>query len=125
PRLAPLPAEAVAEALDEIAVGRAHWTPQDAARATVAPQLGPEDVRLDPAPPAGGVARRARGTAQDAGRAAVAPRPGPEGVRLDPALPAGELARRVRALSPRPGAALSLGAEKLRTPPASPQPAAA
>ncbi len=78
PRLAALAADAVAEALDEIASGRAHWTPQDVSRATFAPKLGPEDARLDPA------------------------------------LPATELARRVRALSPRPGAALSLGAEKLR-----------
>jgi methionyl-tRNA formyltransferase len=78
PRLAALAADAVAEALDLVARGRAEWTAQAAARATFAPKLGADDVRLDPS------------------------------------LSATELARRVRALSPRPGAALRLGAETLR-----------
>jgi methionyl-tRNA formyltransferase len=77
-RLAGLAADAIAEALDTIAKGDVHWTPQDAALASFAPKLGPEDALLDPA------------------------------------RPAAELARRVRALAPRPGAALQLGAEKLR-----------
>jgi len=77
-RLAALAADAIAEALDAIASDTARWTPQDAARASFAPKLGPADTLLDPC------------------------------------RPAAELARRVRALAPRPGAALQLGAEKLR-----------
>lgn len=67
PRLAALAAEAVAEALDEIAGRRAQWTPQDDAEASFAPKLGPADARLDPLRPAAELARRVR---------ALAPRPG-------------------------------------------------
>jgi methionyl-tRNA formyltransferase len=66
-RLAGLAAEVVAEALDAIAAGSAHWTPQDAARATFAPKLGAAEARLDPRLPAAELARRVR---------ALAPRPG-------------------------------------------------
>jgi methionyl-tRNA formyltransferase len=66
-RLAALAADAIAEAVDAIARGEARFTPQDAARATFAPKLGPEDARLDPARPAAELARRVR---------ALAPRPG-------------------------------------------------
>jgi len=55
-----------------------------------------------------------RWTPQDAALATFAPKLGPADALLDPARPASELARRVRALAPRPGAALQLGAEKLR-----------
>jgi len=66
-RLAGLAAEAMAEALEEIAAGRAHYTPQDDALATLAPKLGPADAALDFAEPAEVLARRVR---------ALAPRPG-------------------------------------------------
>jgi methionyl-tRNA formyltransferase len=66
-RLAGLAAEAMAEALEEIAAGRAHFTPQDDALATLAPKLGPADAALDFAEPAEVLARRVR---------ALAPRPG-------------------------------------------------
>ena len=62
-----LAADAIAEALDLIASGAARFAPQDAARASFAPKLGPEDARLDPALPAAELARRVR---------ALAPRPG-------------------------------------------------
>ncbi|MDX1650766.1 MAG: methionyl-tRNA formyltransferase, partial [Myxococcota bacterium] len=66
-RLAELAAEALAEALDRIADGRVTWTPQDDARATVAPKIEREDARLDWREPAAALARRVR---------AMAPRPG-------------------------------------------------
>jgi len=66
-RLAALAADAIAEALDAIASGAARFSPQDAARASFAPKLGPEDALLDPLLPAAELARRVR---------ALAPRPG-------------------------------------------------
>ena len=66
-RLARLAAEAVAEALDAIAAGRAEFARQDDARATLAPKLGPEDATLDFELPAAALARCVR---------ALAPRPG-------------------------------------------------
>jgi methionyl-tRNA formyltransferase len=66
-RLAALAAEALAEALGEIAAGRARFTPQDEALATVAPKLGLADAALDFGEPAALLARRVR---------ALAPRPG-------------------------------------------------
>jgi methionyl-tRNA formyltransferase len=66
-RLAALAAEAIAEALERIERGAARFVPQDAARATLAPKLGPDDARLDPAKPAAELARRVR---------ALSPRPG-------------------------------------------------
>jgi methionyl-tRNA formyltransferase len=66
-RLAALAAEAVAEALDQIAAGRARFAPQDDTLASVAPKLGPADAALDFAEPAVVLARRVR---------ALAPRPG-------------------------------------------------
>jgi methionyl-tRNA formyltransferase len=66
-RLAGLAAEAIAEALARIERGEARFVPQDAARATLAPKLGPADARLDPARPAAELARRVR---------ALSPRPG-------------------------------------------------
>jgi methionyl-tRNA formyltransferase len=66
-RLAALAAEAVAEALDEIAGGRARFVAQDEARASTAPKLEAELAALDFALPASVLARRVR---------ALAPRPG-------------------------------------------------
>jgi methionyl-tRNA formyltransferase len=66
-RLAGLAADAIAEALGAIAAGAVRWTPQDAARASFAPKLGPADAALDPREPAALLARRVR---------ALAPKPG-------------------------------------------------
>jgi len=66
-RLAALAADAIAEALVLEAEGRVVWTEQDAALATLAPKLGPDDARLDWSEPAAALARRVR---------AMAPRPG-------------------------------------------------
>lgn len=66
-RLAELAADALAEAIDAIACGRARWTEQDAGRATPAPKLTRADAALDFAAPAEALARRVR---------ALAPRPG-------------------------------------------------
>jgi methionyl-tRNA formyltransferase len=66
-RLAVLTAEALAEALDEIASGRATWTEQDHLRATLAPKIESADAELDFAHAADTLARRVR---------AMAPRPG-------------------------------------------------
>ena len=66
-RLAALAADAIAEAVDQIAWERVHWTPQDAAQATLAPKLRVEDALLDWSEAAGALARRVR---------ALAPRPG-------------------------------------------------
>jgi methionyl-tRNA formyltransferase len=66
-RLARIAADAISEALPEIATGRAHWTEQDAGAATFAPKLAPEDGRLDFRQPAAELARRVRG---------LTPRPG-------------------------------------------------
>jgi methionyl-tRNA formyltransferase len=65
-RLAALTADALAEALDLVASGRATWTEQDAARATFAPKIEAADAELDFAQPAAALARRVR---------AMAPRP--------------------------------------------------
>jgi len=66
-RLATLTADAIAEALDAIAAGRACWTEQDASRATLAPKIEAADAELDFAQSAAALARRVR---------ALAPRPG-------------------------------------------------
>ena len=66
-RLAALAADAIAEAVDLVAQGRIVWTPQDDARATLAPKLGPADALLDWNEAAALLARRVR---------AMAPRPG-------------------------------------------------
>jgi methionyl-tRNA formyltransferase len=66
-RLAALAADAIAEAIDLVADGRIVWTPQDGARATLAPKLGPADALLDWRDTAALLARRVR---------AMAPRPG-------------------------------------------------
>jgi methionyl-tRNA formyltransferase len=66
-RLGALAAEAIAEALDEIAAGRAHWAAQDASRATFAPKIEAADAELDFREPALALARRVR---------AMSPRPG-------------------------------------------------
>jgi len=60
-RLAPIGAQALLEALDEIAAGRAHPVPQDHARATHAPMLTKADGAIDFAQSAGKVAARIRG----------------------------------------------------------------
>ena len=66
-RLAALAADAIAEAVDLVAADRIVWTPQDDARATLAPKLGPDDARLAWNDAAVALARRVR---------AMAPRPG-------------------------------------------------
>jgi methionyl-tRNA formyltransferase len=65
--LAALAADAIAEAVDLVAAGRIVWTPQDDARATLAPKIGPSDAVLDWGQAAALLARRVR---------AMAPRPG-------------------------------------------------
>jgi methionyl-tRNA formyltransferase len=66
-RLATLAADAIADALALAATGALVWTAQDAARATFAPKIGPDDARLDWREPAAALARRIR---------AMSPRPG-------------------------------------------------
>jgi methionyl-tRNA formyltransferase len=66
-RLAELAAEAIAEAVDEIAEGRVRWTSQDVSAATFAPKLEREEARLDFREPAVALVRRVR---------AFAPQPG-------------------------------------------------
>ncbi len=66
-RLAAIAADAIAEAVDLVAQDRIVWTPQDDARATLAPKLGAADALLDWRDAAVAVARRVR---------AMAPRPG-------------------------------------------------
>jgi methionyl-tRNA formyltransferase len=66
-RLALLTAAALAEALDEIAAGRAAWTEQDHARASFAPKIESADAELDFTQGAAALARRVR---------AMSPRPG-------------------------------------------------
>src|SRR5262249_29204551 len=61
-----LAAGAIADALALAAAGELVWTAQDAARATFAPKVGPDDARLDWREPAAALARRVR---------AMAPRP--------------------------------------------------
>jgi methionyl-tRNA formyltransferase len=65
-RLAVLTAEALAEALDLIAEGRAVWTEQDPALATLAPKIERADAEINFTRPAAELARRVR---------ALAPRP--------------------------------------------------
>ncbi len=66
-RLAALAADAVAEAVDNIAAGCVRWREQDHAGATFAPKLTPGDARLDFTQSAEHLARRVR---------ALSPRPG-------------------------------------------------
>ncbi len=66
-RLAPLAADAIAEALAQIADGRVVWREQDAARATLAPKIESADLEIDWSAPAAAIARRVR---------AFAPAPG-------------------------------------------------
>lgn len=66
-RLAELAAEALVEAIEEIAAGRAVFRSQDAARVTEAPKIGREFARLDWEEPAERILRRIR---------AATPRPG-------------------------------------------------
>ena len=66
-RLALLAADAIAEALAQIADGRVRWRDQDAARATLAPKIDPAELAIDWSEPADAIARRVR---------AFAPAPG-------------------------------------------------
>ncbi len=66
-RIAALSADAIAEALERIADGRAEWTEQDASRATRAPKIESADTWIDWNEPAESIARRVR---------ALAPTPG-------------------------------------------------
>jgi methionyl-tRNA formyltransferase len=72
-RLAALAADALAEAIEQIAEGDVRWAEQDPAFATLAPKLGRAEAELDCREPAEALARRVR---------ALAPRPGAV-VRLD------------------------------------------
>ena len=69
-RLADLAADAIAEALTEIAADTAMWREQDAARATLAPKLERDEARLDWREPARALALRVR---------ALSPSPGAHG----------------------------------------------
>jgi methionyl-tRNA formyltransferase len=66
-RLAQVAAEAIAEALDDIAADRVHWTEQDHERASFAPKIESADARLDWTRPARELAHQVR---------AMAPSPG-------------------------------------------------
>lgn len=61
PRLAVLGGELLVETLAELEAGRLQPTPQDHARATLAPLLKKEDARIDWSQPAGVIACRIRG----------------------------------------------------------------
>jgi methionyl-tRNA formyltransferase len=66
-RLAELTAQAIAEALDQIAAGRVVWSAQDASRATLAPKLERHEARIDWSRPCAALANQVR---------ALAPTPG-------------------------------------------------
>jgi methionyl-tRNA formyltransferase len=66
-RLAVLCADAIGEALAQIADGSVRWTGQDAARATLAPKIETGELAIDWREPAAAIARRVR---------AFAPTPG-------------------------------------------------
>ncbi len=66
-RLAGLAAEAIEEAVEQIAAGRVHWTEQEHASATLAPKIERDDAHLHWTDAAASLVRRIR---------AMAPRPG-------------------------------------------------
>jgi len=66
-RLAELGAECLAETLDRLQRGEVVKTPQDAAKATLAPKVRPEDARVRLDEPAGLLARRVRAYSPDPG----------------------------------------------------------
>jgi methionyl-tRNA formyltransferase len=66
-RMAALTADAIADALEQIAEGHVTWAPQDATRASFAPKIGKADARIDWGQPAEAVRNRVR---------AMAPSPG-------------------------------------------------
>ncbi len=66
-RLADLCADAIAEAIEQIAAGRVVWTAQDETRASSAPKLERHETRIDWSQPCAAVADRVR---------ALAPTPG-------------------------------------------------
>jgi methionyl-tRNA formyltransferase len=66
-RLGKIAAEAIAEAVDQIADSIVQWTPQNHASATLAPKIGRDDASLDFRNDAAALARRVR---------AMAPSPG-------------------------------------------------
>jgi methionyl-tRNA formyltransferase len=59
-RLALLAADAIAEALAQIADGRVRWIEQDHARATLAPKIDTAELAIDWREPADAIARRVR-----------------------------------------------------------------
>ena len=59
-RLAQLAADAISEALAQIADGRVRWRDQDAVRATLAPKIGPAELAIDWSEAADAIARRVR-----------------------------------------------------------------
>lgn len=69
-RLAQLTAELVAGVVDEIAAGRARWTPQPAEGVTLAPKLDREQSRLDFRESAESLVRRVRAFAPSPGASA-------------------------------------------------------
>lgn len=66
-RIGAVAAELLAEVVDEIALGTAHWTPQESAGVRLAPKLERSEAALDWSEPAVALARRVR---------AMAPSPG-------------------------------------------------
>jgi methionyl-tRNA formyltransferase len=68
-RIAALSAEAVAEVIEQIAQGRARWTPQPAAGVTLAPKLTAADAALDFREGAAALVRRVRALAPSPGAA--------------------------------------------------------
>jgi methionyl-tRNA formyltransferase len=75
-RLAALCADAIADALAQIAAGSVRWSEQDPARATLAPKIEPSELSIDWREPAAAIARRVR---------AFAPAPGARtGLRGEP-----------------------------------------
>ncbi len=84
-RLSWLAADAIADALDEIARGRVQWTEQDHAAATVAPKLQKSDGRLDWSLPTRVLIQRIHGLAPRPGAYTVLPGDGadePETLRI-------------------------------------------
>ncbi len=109
-RLADLAADSVALALDQIASEPVHWRPQEAARATFAPKIGPEDARLDWREDAKSLVRRIRAMAPVPGAFTTVGRD-----RLRILAAHDEVTNPVPGSpAPRPGTAMTLGTAGLR-----------
>jgi methionyl-tRNA formyltransferase len=66
-KLSALAADLLVDAVERIARGVAHWTPQDEAAATYAPMIGRDETRIDWALPAADIERRIRAFRPDPG----------------------------------------------------------